>query len=119
MLCVLNKAKIFNGYLLRSASLDVEPVYTFRGHLGPVLCLAMSGDGDKCYSGGIDGTIRIWNVPSSNIDPYDSYGEFWFNRLRLNSWLLFILLATFYRILAFPDCVQVICYKIPQFIIPD
>ncbi|MPC23813.1 Striatin-3 [Portunus trituberculatus] len=57
----------------KSASLDVEPVYTFRGHLGPVLCLAMSGDGEKCYSGGIDGTIRIWNIPSSNIDPYDSY----------------------------------------------
>ncbi|KAK3890853.1 hypothetical protein Pcinc_005214 [Petrolisthes cinctipes] len=57
----------------KSASLDVEPVYTFRGHLGSVLCLAMSGDGDKCYSGGIDGTIRIWNIPSSNIDPYDSY----------------------------------------------
>ncbi|XP_071541648.1 striatin-3 isoform X1 [Panulirus ornatus] len=57
----------------KSASLDVEPVYTFRGHLGPVLCLAINSDGEKCYSGGIDGTIRIWNVPSSNIDPYDSY----------------------------------------------
>ncbi|XP_066981597.1 striatin-3 isoform X7 [Macrobrachium rosenbergii] len=57
----------------KSASLDVEPVYTFRGHLGPVLCLAINSDGEKCYSGGIDGTIRIWNIPSSNIDPYDSY----------------------------------------------
>ncbi|XP_068200212.1 striatin-3-like isoform X1 [Palaemon carinicauda] len=57
----------------KSASLDVEPVYTFRGHLGAVLCLAINGDGEKCYSGGIDGTIRIWNIPSSNIDPYDSY----------------------------------------------
>ncbi|XP_069166628.1 striatin-3 isoform X2 [Procambarus clarkii] len=57
----------------KSASLDVEPVYTFRGHLGSVLCLAMNSDGEKCYSGGIDGTIRIWNIPSSNIDPYDSY----------------------------------------------
>ncbi|RXG61362.1 Striatin-3 [Armadillidium vulgare] len=57
----------------KSASLDVEPVYTFRGHMGPVLCLAVSTDGDKCYSGGLDSSIRIWNVPSSSIDPYDSY----------------------------------------------
>ena len=57
-------------------SLDVEPVYTFRGHLGPVLCLAITGDGDKCFSAGLDGDIRIWNVPSINVDPYDSYGKF-------------------------------------------
>ena len=33
----------------KSASLDVEPVYTFRGHVGPVLCLAMSPSGEQCY----------------------------------------------------------------------
>lgn len=43
--------------------------------MGPVLCLAISTEGDKCYSGGLDGTIRIWTVPSSSIDPYDSYGK--------------------------------------------
>ena len=43
--------------------------------MGPVLCLAINTDGDKCFSGGLDGTIRVWNVPSSNIDPYDSYGK--------------------------------------------
>uniref|UniRef100_A0A8W7P9G9 Striatin N-terminal domain-containing protein n=1 Tax=Anopheles coluzzii TaxID=1518534 RepID=A0A8W7P9G9_ANOCL len=26
-----------------------------------------------CYSGGLDGAINCWNLPSSNIDPYDSY----------------------------------------------
>ena len=60
----------------RSASLDVEPVYTFRGHTGAVLSLAVSSEGDKCFSGGLDGNIKIWKVPSSNIDPYDSYGKF-------------------------------------------
>ena len=58
----------------RTASLDVEPVYTFRAHNGPVFCLAMNGTGDSCYSGGADATVRCWNVPSSNIDPYDSFG---------------------------------------------
>lgn len=57
----------------KSASLDVEPLYTFRAHNGPVLCLAMSTNGDQCYSGGLDGVINCWNLPNSNIDPYDSY----------------------------------------------
>lgn len=57
----------------KSASLDVEPLYTFRQHTGAVLCLAMSTTGEQCYSGGLDGDINCWNIPSSNIDPYDSY----------------------------------------------
>ncbi|XP_044015690.1 striatin isoform X3 [Aphidius gifuensis] len=57
----------------KSASLDVEPLYTFRSHTGPVLCLAMCNTGSRCYSGGIDGKIHCWSVPSGNIDPYDSY----------------------------------------------
>lgn len=57
----------------KSASLDVEPLYTFRSHNGPVLCLAMSATGEQCYSGGLDGAINCWNLPNSNIDPYDSY----------------------------------------------
>jgi len=61
----------------RAASLDVEPVYTFRGHVGAVLCLAVSASGEQCYSGGIDSTIRCWNIPSSNIDPYDSFGKYY------------------------------------------
>jgi len=58
----------------KSASLDVEPVYTFRGHVGPVLCLAMSSTGEQCFSGSLDGSLQCWNIPGSNIDPYDSYG---------------------------------------------
>ncbi|XP_050300974.1 striatin-3 [Anthonomus grandis grandis] len=57
----------------KSASLDVEPLYTFRSHTDHVLCLTISGTGEHCYSGGRDGVINCWNVPSSNIDPYDSF----------------------------------------------
>ncbi|XP_071159599.1 striatin-3-like isoform X8 [Mytilus edulis] len=57
----------------KTASLDVEPVYTFRAHIGPVLCLAINATGEQCYSGGIDSTIKCWNIPNSNIDPYDSF----------------------------------------------
>ncbi|CDQ68548.1 unnamed protein product [Oncorhynchus mykiss] len=57
----------------KSASFDVEPIYTFRAHVGPVLSLAMTSSGEQCYSGGIDHTIQCWNIPSSNVDPYDTY----------------------------------------------
>lgn len=57
----------------KSASLDVEPLYTFRAHTGPVLCLGMSTTGETCYSGGLDGNIECWQLPSPNIDPYDCY----------------------------------------------
>ncbi|KAM3931920.1 striatin isoform 2-T2 [Leptodactylus fuscus] len=57
----------------KSASLDVEPIYTFRAHRGPVLCVVMSNNGEQCYSGGTDGIIQSWNTPNPNVDPYDSY----------------------------------------------
>jgi len=57
----------------KSTNLDVEPVYTFRGHTGPVLCLCVSGAGDFCFSGGVDATVRCWNIPPPTIDPYDTY----------------------------------------------
>ncbi|XP_068012300.1 striatin isoform X2 [Melanerpes formicivorus] len=57
----------------KSASLDVEPIYTFRAHTGPVLCVVMSSNGEQCYSGGTDGLIHGWNTTNPNIDPYDSY----------------------------------------------
>ncbi|KAJ8291154.1 hypothetical protein GJAV_G00022000 [Gymnothorax javanicus] len=57
----------------KSASFDVEPIYTFRAHVGPVLSLAVSSSGEQCFSGGIDSTIQWWNIPSPNVDPYDTY----------------------------------------------
>ncbi|XP_055256835.1 striatin isoform X2 [Moschus berezovskii] len=57
----------------KSTSLDVEPIYTFRAHKGPVLCVVMSSNGEQCYSGGTDGLIQSWNTTNPNIDPYDSY----------------------------------------------
>lgn len=57
----------------KTTSVDVEPVYTFRAHEGPVLCLAVSPTGEQCYSGGVDSTIRCWKIPISSNDPYDSF----------------------------------------------
>ena len=69
----------------KSAALDVEPVYTFRAHTGPVLSLAIASSGDLCFSGGIDNTIRVWSMPSPNVDPYDSYGKFVFFKRRIRT----------------------------------
>ncbi|XP_062863992.1 striatin-3 [Trichomycterus rosablanca] len=57
----------------KSASFDVEPIYTFRAHSGPVLSLAVTTNGEQCFSGGLDSTIQWWNIPGSNVDPYDTY----------------------------------------------
>ncbi|OXA50721.1 Striatin-4 [Folsomia candida] len=57
----------------KNASLDVEPLYTFRQHKAAVLTLVMSPSGEHVYSGSVDGTINMWTLPSSNIDPYDNF----------------------------------------------
>ncbi|OBS72412.1 hypothetical protein A6R68_13013, partial [Neotoma lepida] len=33
----------------------------------------ISSNGEQCFSGGIDATIQWWNMPSPNVDPYDTY----------------------------------------------
>ncbi|KAL7849542.1 hypothetical protein SRHO_G00211650, partial [Serrasalmus rhombeus] len=65
----LNKAM----HSKKNAALDVEPVYTFRAHSGAVLSLSMGEEGETCYSGGLDGSVRCWKIPDLNVDPYDNY----------------------------------------------
>ncbi|KAJ8280201.1 hypothetical protein GJAV_G00051750 [Gymnothorax javanicus] len=65
----LNKAM----HSKKNAALDFEPVYTFRAHSGAVLSLAMGEEGESCFSGGLDGTVRCWKIPDLNVDPYDNY----------------------------------------------
>ncbi|KTF87390.1 hypothetical protein cypCar_00020988 [Cyprinus carpio] len=67
----LNKAM----HSKKNAALDVEPIYTFRAHSGAVLSLAMGEEGESCFSGGLDGTVRGWKIPDLNVDPYDNYGK--------------------------------------------
>ncbi|KAJ8369023.1 hypothetical protein SKAU_G00090510 [Synaphobranchus kaupii] len=65
----LNKAM----HSKKNAALDFEPIYTFRAHSGAVLSLAMGEDGESCFSGGLDGSVRCWKIPDLNVDPYDNY----------------------------------------------
>ncbi|KAK3531638.1 hypothetical protein QTP70_025875 [Hemibagrus guttatus] len=60
----------------KGAALDVEPIYTFRGHSGAVLSLAMGEEGKYCYSGdqGVESAVllghedSVWELAySSNL----------------------------------------------------
>ena len=42
----------------RNAS--TEPLITLFGHVGPVLAVDLSEDGELVASGGMDGTVRVW-----------------------------------------------------------
>ena len=55
-----------------TASLPSSPPVSCRGS---VLCVAMGQSGNICFSGSADSNIRVWKVPPSDIDPYDTYGE--------------------------------------------
>ncbi|XP_063038090.1 striatin-4-like [Melospiza melodia melodia] len=57
----------------KSAALDVEPVYAFRGHRGPVLAVAGGAGSGLCCSAGVDARIRCWRLPGLDSDPYDGY----------------------------------------------
>lgn len=71
--------KLYYEFTCKREALVMTCVFESLVHLvsyrGPVLSLAMGVTGEDCYSGGIDSTIRCWKIPSSNVDPYDMYGE--------------------------------------------
>ena len=70
--------------------MDVEPIATFRGHTDTVLSLCIHDVQDanssstpgadeapptyRVYSGSLDGTVKSWNLPPADVDPYCSYG---------------------------------------------
>ncbi|KNC96640.1 uncharacterized protein SPPG_07853 [Spizellomyces punctatus DAOM BR117] len=71
-----NTAKLWNIGKLEDRSKmlpELEPVYTFRGHTEPLTSLAVSADGQTCYTGSVDATIRVWRIPPLTRDPYASY----------------------------------------------
>jgi len=53
---------------------ELEPVYTFRGHTGPVYSLALAADRGRVLTAGADSLVRVWNLPPASLDPYDRHG---------------------------------------------
>ena len=61
------------GYVeLYRTNLDPPtPMWTFRGHTGPINDLAFSQDGLNLITAGADGTVRVWRLPEQvNVDWY-------------------------------------------------
>jgi len=54
---------------------DVEPIYTFRGHTGPIYSVILSAEKETIFSAGVDSTIRVWSIPSFADDPYGVHGS--------------------------------------------
>lgn len=64
-----------------NAALDLEPIYTYRGHTSRVLSLCVNGN--VFYSGSQNGELISWSIPSNvmNLDIYDPYDY----RLQINN----------------------------------
>ncbi|CAH8875379.1 unnamed protein product [Trichobilharzia szidati] len=70
----VSPGKIF-GFVAQSAAIDeLSPVVVYWGHKGPVLCLAAPSPAlaptlstTIVYSGGLDGTVRGWRLPSTAV----------------------------------------------------
>eukprot|EP00002_Diphylleia_rotans_P027275 TRINITY_DN5465_c0_g2_i4.p1 TRINITY_DN5465_c0_g2~~TRINITY_DN5465_c0_g2_i4.p1 ORF type:complete len:496 (+),score=107.86 TRINITY_DN5465_c0_g2_i4:44-1531(+) len=65
-----------------SNSNDIEPIYTFRGHLGPVYSLAINHQANVFYSGGSDCVIRKWKMVPCSDEAYKPYGKATHNQIK-------------------------------------
>jgi WD40 repeat protein len=43
---------------------NIEPFMTLRGHTGPLF--AASGRGDILFTGGLEGVVKVWQIPQVN-----------------------------------------------------
>ena len=53
---------------------QVEPLYTYRGHTGPLFAVTSNNgqlvDDTLIYSAGMEGVIRIWKLPNLLKEPF-------------------------------------------------
>jgi WD40 repeat protein/tRNA A-37 threonylcarbamoyl transferase component Bud32 len=60
----------------QNTSEAIREILCFRGHDGQVSCVAVAPDGKRALSGGVDGTVRLWDLDSGKeIVPPMRHGE--------------------------------------------
>lgn len=52
---------------------DSQPLVTFRGHSAAVTCLAVSPNKRRFYSGSLDSSIRVWQLPDRSLEAYPPF----------------------------------------------
>ncbi|SPC62739.1 related to STRIATIN [Ustilago sp. UG-2017b] len=52
---------------------DSQPLVTFRGHSAAVTSLAVSPNKRRFYSGSLDSSIRVWQLPDRNVEAYPPF----------------------------------------------
>mmetsp|Transcript_4558 Transcript_4558/g.8565 ORF Transcript_4558/g.8565 Transcript_4558/m.8565 type:complete len:781 (+) Transcript_4558:232-2574(+) len=58
-----------------AATRDVEPLATYRGHIGGVFSAALSVERNVAFSGGADASIRAWQLPKPGSGLYSQHGS--------------------------------------------
>ncbi|CAG8436156.1 8399_t:CDS:10 [Scutellospora calospora] len=53
-----------------TATPDIEPITTYRGHTAAVNSVVIASEQRRCYSASMDSTIRVWNLPSPKRETY-------------------------------------------------
>ena len=46
---------------------DVESVFKSGGHTGMIKSIWVSDDETICYTGGSDGTVRLWDIGTRSV----------------------------------------------------
>ncbi|GAC74173.1 cell-cycle nuclear protein [Moesziomyces antarcticus T-34] len=52
---------------------DSQPLVTFRGHSAAVTCVAVSRSKRRFYSGSLDSSIRVWQLPDGSTEAYPPF----------------------------------------------
>lgn len=64
--------KLWNLKAVHPSS-DLEPIFTLRGHRGPVLATVSVPSSGLLFSAGADASIRVWTVPPSDLDSLSAF----------------------------------------------
>ena len=86
----------------RNVNTDIEPIYTFRKHSGPVLSVLVGTgpNADTCISSGLDGNIIVWNIP--NMDTTDQYDPY----CKICTYFICVYLYVFFVCFGLPHYIQ-------------